>query len=710
LRSDSIEVPVGCLTDVQHSTSTDSTELSSHLHAALGAEYVVSGAYTVLNSEAKQHVRIDLRIQKAEDGSLVASTSQEGDADDLFLLVSRTGVELRRDLGAGPLPRNEEGQARAAMPANLPAERAYIAGLEKLRNFAAPEARDLLEQSVAADPSFPLAHMALSDAWHALGYQSSAKAEAKRAWELSSGLSREDQLRIEARYLRTIPDWNKAVEDFRALATFYPDNLDYAVDLAGAQSAAGKGNEALVTLSRLRHAGGEKNPRLDLAEAMAHGALSNYRAAAEAAGRAANEAHQNGQRWMMAKALLYQAGALGSAGDKAHADVVAEQARQLCEELDDRAGVAVIYRWRGIAIVGSNPAEAEQNFEAALRIARETGNLPEEENDLNGLAAVANNQGKLHRADEMYEQLLASGRRRDDKWAVQMALNNMGNDLLLEGRLAEAQQMEAEAVAISRESGQKIGIADGLASLGQIHELQGDLAGAQRDFEESAAVYRSIGAESTTAPALAGQAEILRDRDSLNDSWDRHSTALKFFVDAGDAFSMASEQLALARLDLDRGNAADAAALAGKAAESFRNQKSDAQEALSEALLAEALAGQAKPAEARTAAQHAMNHLARSEDTLVRLQAQLAAAQALISLSDQSNGAKASETLRLRAIADEATRRGIVSLALEARAIEAAQARRNLRAARTNAALEREAREKGFLRIANVVQKSSAHL
>jgi len=88
----------------------------------------------------------------------------------------------------------------------------------------------------------------------------------------------------------------------------------------------------------------------------------------------------------------------------------------------------------------------------------------------------------------------------------------------------------------------------------------------------------------------------------------------------------------------------------------------------------------------------------------------MAAAQALISLSDQSNQAKTSETLRLRAIADEATRRGIVSLALEARAIEAAQARRNLRAARTNAALEREAREKGFLRIANVVQKSSAHL
>jgi DNA-binding winged helix-turn-helix (wHTH) protein/Tfp pilus assembly protein PilF len=703
------------VSEVKPSSNGVSQELLDHLRLVLGAEYAVSGAYAVLSEGGQEHVRLDLRIQKTTDGSVIASVWQEGSKDDLFLLVTRTGVELRQDLGAGSVAAGDERNSRDTLPSNLAAERSYVAGLAKLRNSANSEAKNLLLQAVAADPLFPLAHMALADAWHGMGYQANEQAEAKRAWDLASGLSRENQLRIEARYSKTIQDWGKAMQDYRSLATFFPDNLDYVLDLAGTQIAGGKATEALATLAATGHRGSEQDPRLDFTEARAHGAMSDYRLAAQAAERAASNARDRGQRWLEEQALLYEAGALGSAGLQSRADAVAEKARLLCQELDDRAGLAVIYRWRGIARVGSDPEEAERNFEAALKIAHETGNLAEEENDLNGLAAVATNRGELHHADEIYSQMLASGRKRDNKWNIQMTLNNLGYDLLLEGRLDEARRMEEEAVAVSRESGQKVGIADGLSALGQILEMGGDLAGAQRDFDEAAAVFRNIGAEGTTAPALAGQAEILRDRDQLGESQERHGAALKYFSQGGDSFSAGLEQVGLARLALDQGRAADAATLAAKAMDEFHGQKSHEQEGLSEAILAEALARQGKQDEALAAAQRALGCVAHSEEILVSLQVQIAAAQArILAVQKQTTEWTTERTTgsirrQLRAIAKEGDRRGLVALSLEARAVEAQLLHGEPEARTFLAKLEQQARAKGFLRIANIVKMSAVH-
>ncbi|MGA9671796.1 MAG: winged helix-turn-helix domain-containing protein, partial [Terracidiphilus sp.] len=161
-------------------------EALGKVHRSLGADFVITGGYTVLRpraSDAGEQVRLDLRLQNAQTGETVASTSQEGDLQDLFLLVSRSGAELRNDLGGEPVTAAEVSQSRAAAAANVQAERFYVAGLERLRTFDVPEARDLLEKAVASDPAFPLAHLALADAWRSMGYQANEAAEAKRARE-----------------------------------------------------------------------------------------------------------------------------------------------------------------------------------------------------------------------------------------------------------------------------------------------------------------------------------------------------------------------------------------------------------------------------------------------------------------------------------------------------------------------------------------------
>jgi tetratricopeptide (TPR) repeat protein len=190
---------------------------------------------------------LDLRLQDAEAGETVALLSVKGTEAQLDDLVSRAGAELRQKLGVQEVATSEAGTVRAVLPSRPEAARLYSERLAKLRLFDAQAARDLLERAIAAEPNYPLAHSALTAAWTTLGYDEKAKQKARKAFDLSSNLSREERLSVEARYRLTTHDWDKAVEIYRALFNFFPDDLDYGLQLAHAQSSAGRGKDALTT-------------------------------------------------------------------------------------------------------------------------------------------------------------------------------------------------------------------------------------------------------------------------------------------------------------------------------------------------------------------------------------------------------------------------------------------------------------------------------
>src|SRR4030095_4511226 len=123
----------------------------------------------------------------------------------------------------------------------------------------------LLDQAVSADPTHPLAHSALALAWSALGYDERARQSAKRAYELSSNLAREDRMWVEGRYHDAINEHDAAIKTYQALYSFFPDNLEYGLQLAAAQTAAGKGQDALTTVDSLRRLPGpvRDDPRID---------------------------------------------------------------------------------------------------------------------------------------------------------------------------------------------------------------------------------------------------------------------------------------------------------------------------------------------------------------------------------------------------------------------------------------------------------------
>src|SRR5262249_31010711 len=113
-------------------------------------------------------------------------------------------------------------------------------GLEALRVHDLARSTELLTHAAEEDPDFALAHLNLALAWRTLGRDAESQTHARRALQLSSRLSREDQLSIQGTYYQVSSDFPKAVETFQSLWTFYPDDVSYGLKLFHSQLFAGR--------------------------------------------------------------------------------------------------------------------------------------------------------------------------------------------------------------------------------------------------------------------------------------------------------------------------------------------------------------------------------------------------------------------------------------------------------------------------------------
>lgn len=532
-----------------------SKETLARIRKNLGADLLVVGSYTVLGKEPGGQIRLDLRLQDAEVGETIDSAAETGTETKLFELVSLAGAHLREKLGVGGVSAAEANMVKA-LPSNPEAARLYAEGLAKLRRFDALAARELLEKATAADPVHALAHSALAAAWSALGYDAKAQQEAKTAFEIGASLSREDRLSIEGAYRETTHEWEKAIEIYRALSNFFPDNLDYGLRLASAQTSAGKGKDALFTIESLRKlpVPARDDPRLDLTEARAAETLGDFKRQESAASTAAAKAAAQGARLLVARARRSQGSALYGLGDYAKANALYEEAKRIFAEAGDRAGVA--WTLNDTANISSDRGDqvgAKKAYEQALTIFTETG-------DKRGLTAAQNNiasvfflEGNLLAAKTMFEKALAVSREVDDKTNIGIALNNIAEVLSSQGDLPHAKGRFKETLDVSREVGDKTNIGAALNNIASILLQQGDLAGAKKTYEEALQVCREIGKKGYSANCLNGLGEVLLAQGDLAGARKHQQEALEIENQLGEKGTSAEIRLSLAGLSIEGG-------------------------------------------------------------------------------------------------------------------------------------------------------------
>ena len=250
-------------------------------------------------------LRLDVRLQDAVAGETLASVSEKGNESEIDSLVNKAGAELRAKLGVGALSDAQSALVRASLPSNPEAARLYSEGLQSLRLFDALAARDSLQKAATLDPDHAPTHSALAEAWSVLGFDAKAKEQAKRALALSPRFSREERLLIEGRAHEMLAERPQAIESYRALWEFFPDNIDYGLFLIRAQIEGGHASEGESTLASLRRMNVSEvdGARIDLAESSIAGALSDFKRQQSLAERAANRGQAVGANLLVAQAL-----------------------------------------------------------------------------------------------------------------------------------------------------------------------------------------------------------------------------------------------------------------------------------------------------------------------------------------------------------------------------------------------------------------------
>lgn len=168
------------------------------LRRRLGTDYVLDGSYLVSGEGDLASIRLDLALQDARTGEMVAAFARIASVGELPRMVAQAGVDLRTRLGlAEPDPVALRAVAQAQPPT---AEVARHLGnaLDVLRHNNPAKARDELLEAVAQAPGYAPAYAYLAQAWSALGYGEKAIAAAEQAAAHSAGLPREQQLVIDA--------------------------------------------------------------------------------------------------------------------------------------------------------------------------------------------------------------------------------------------------------------------------------------------------------------------------------------------------------------------------------------------------------------------------------------------------------------------------------------------------------------------------------
>ena len=421
----------------------------------------------------------------------------------------------------GSAARESKSASIASAPTNPRAARLYSEGLLKLRSFEPSAARELLEQAAVAEPGHPMVRAALAQTWAALGFEQRAEQEATRALEQGAGLAPEERLGVEGLAAELHRDWPRAQEIYARLWTAFPDNLEYGLRLTRAQIDGGSPDSALLTIAALRALPepDRGNPRIDLAEAAAALAASNFSLQRDAAARAGARAEALNAPLLVAEARLREAEALRRLGDSAGAAAASEAARRLYVAAGDRVGEAGALTVAAAALFERGDLEsARAANDQALARYREVGDRRGVARSLNSLAVLARNLGELARARALYEEALQVLAEVGDQRGTAYTRNNLAAASVEEGRLQAARREVTDALTVLRQLNDPSGIADALLNLGTIEHQQGELAAAQQHLEEALAKKRDLGQKMGEAAAMAALGSLAIDRGELTEA------------------------------------------------------------------------------------------------------------------------------------------------------------------------------------------------
>ena len=558
----------------QKAGSADNQESRTGLRRVTGADMLVRGSYVIVPHGTTPALRLMVQAEDAQSGKQLASFSETGEVGALFALVDQAGTELRKHLSDNGAEA-DDARALSGMSQNAEAMRLYAEAVNQTRRFDVHGARGLFEGAVEADPKFALAHLGLADAWSDLGFSQRAKDEATKAYQLSTGLPRAQRLAIEADYRQLSNDPEKSISLYKALFTFYPDDVNWGIKLATAQRDSGDYHESVDTLEQVR-----KLPLTpaELVEVIGResgdlayfdDAAVNDRARAMA-DQAVSIAESQGGLFIRAAAFRAKCFTLSHLGPYLSAQKVCEQSRADSQAIGNLASVAAGTNNLGaLAEQLGDVKEADAKFQEARQQFHQLGDLTDEAFMLKNLVEMHLDQGALETAMQEGTELGQTTGTAHDKYFSFKGYYSAAAADMLAGRLAEARATAFKALDAAEKQDPSnfklVQQARVKSLLGSIALFAGDLRDAQQRFDASDAMLKSSHDLTAHANMSVSMARLAFERGHPGKSvLDDMHNAIAVLIKQDEPDYRIQAEVLLAELDLETGDTAGASHAMGE--------------------------------------------------------------------------------------------------------------------------------------------------
>ncbi len=637
--------------------------LASRLHA----DYLLTGSYLVVGDGDERRVRVQAAVLDGARGVSLASFRETIRESELPELAVRAGAELRAGLG---LPAVAGGSlTRAGLPADPEAQRLYFEGLARSRRLDSVAAREVLARAVAIEPGSPLARAALASTLSVLGEAEPAREQAEAALALAGVLPAEQRLWIEARALQAQRRWQEAVARFEKLFSLHPAQLDYGLELASAQVNAGHGDEALVTVARLRQLPPAlaADGRVDLAEARAAQQTGDLQRLAVAAERAIEKGRASGARLLLSRAHGLRASARLDLGQVEAAAEDYQAMRRVGEEAGSPVDVA--YARNGLALVARRRdlnEEAREHYDEAIAAFRRAGDRRGEANSLVNLGNLLSDLGAFGAAREAYELGIARHLENGMPDRAAASLGNLGRMESELGNRTRGYDLHREAVVLLRPSASKATLVTFLTNLAQEAVMQGEVDAAAALLTEAEPLAEASGSKLHLARLLTAKGYLALHRGELEAARALLADACRLKAESGDPVVALGCELTYLPVLLDLGEAGEACTRAEATAAERASEERPSDAARTEILIARCHLAQGRTGDAEAALAHARQGVPAEAGPLGWVGSSLALAEAELALAlHQPARARAAVGPLLAAAEAQAAR----TLAFEARLV-----------------------------------------
>ena len=364
----------------------------------------------------------------------------------------------------------------SSTPYKAPAEaqKWYGKGNDALRDGAYYQATQALEQAVAVDNKFALAHSRLAEAWTELDYTEKAREALLRSTSLvrNSVLSPLDALYLDAITATATRDFPVAIESYAEIARLTPDQAHAYMDLGRSY---------------------EKNEEMDKA-------IQNYL-----------EATKRDSQY--APALLRLGVLYGRKQEMEKSTPSFSRAETIYRASSNFEGLAEVYYQRGLLLnrVGKLPDSREQ-LTRALETARTTNNKYQEIKTLLQLSVVSRIEGKTEEAKQNASNAIDLARLSGIENLTTQGLLDLGNVYYVRGEIDQAEQYFKQALEIAQRNKGRRNEARALLSLGSLY-IQKDEPNQGLIYVEQALPFYQQGSyrkETSQALLLIGRAKRMK--------------------------------------------------------------------------------------------------------------------------------------------------------------------------------------------------------